>query len=105
ALYAILFTSLFSTVFHFDVRGLLTGGAVVAAVVALALQDTLGNLFAGIALHMEETYEIGDVVHSGDYMGIVEGVSWRATRIRGFNNQVVVVPNSVVARARLEIFP
>ena len=104
-LYAILFTSLFSTVFHFDVRGLLTGGAVVAAVVALALQDTLGNLFAGIALHMEETYEIGDVVHSGDYMGIVEGVSWRATRIRGFNNQMIVLPNSVIARERLEIFP
>ena len=44
-------------------------------------------------------------MHTGDYMGVVEGVSWRATRIRGFNNQVVVVPNSVVARERLEIFP
>ncbi|MDQ6801739.1 MAG: mechanosensitive ion channel family protein [Acidobacteriota bacterium] len=105
ALYVILLASAFNGVFKINVTGLLTGGAVLAAVLALALQDTLGNLFAGIALHMEETYEIGDVVHSGDYMGIVEGVSWRATRIRGFNNQVVVVPNSVVARERLEIFP
>ena len=104
-LYIILFGSAFSTIFRIDLRSALTGGAVVAAVLALALQDTLGNLFAGIALHMEETYEIGDVVHSGDHMGVVEGVSWRATRIRGFNNQVVVVPNSVIARERLEIFP
>ncbi len=105
ALYAILLVSAFNGVFKINVTGLLTGGAVLAAVLALALQDTLGNLFAGIALHMEETYEIGDVVHTGDYMGVVEGVSWRATRLRGFNNQLVVVPNSVVARERLEIFP
>ncbi len=104
-LYIILFASLFRTVFSFDITGILTGGAVLAAVLALALQETLGNLFAGIALHMEETYEIGDVIHSGDYMGVVEGVSWRATRIRGFNNQRLILPNSVIARERLEIFP
>ena len=104
-LYALLFTALFHTVFNINVAGVLTGGAVLAAVLALALQETLGNLFAGIALHMEETYEIGDVIHSGDFMGVVESVSWRATRLRGFNNQRVVVPNSVIARDRLEIFP
>ncbi len=104
-LYVILFTSAFSTVFNIDVRTYLTGTAVIAAVLALALQDTLGNLFAGIALHMEETYEVGDVIHSGDHMGVVEGVSWRATRIRGFNNQTVVLPNSLIARERLEVFP
>ncbi len=105
-LYLLLLGSAFSAVFpQFELRTFLTGGAVVAAVLALALQDTLGNLFAGIALHMEETYEIGDVVHSGEYMGVVEGVTWRATRLRGFNNQRVVVPNSLIARERLEVFP
>jgi small-conductance mechanosensitive channel/CRP-like cAMP-binding protein len=105
ALYILLFASLFNAVFNINVGGLLTGGAVLAAVLALALQDTLGNLFSGIALHMEETYEIGDVLHSGDFVGVVEGVSWRATRMRGFNNQMVIVPNSVIARERLEVFP
>ena len=105
ALYVLLFTTTFSSVFHQDVRAVLTGGTIVAAVVALALQDTLGNLFSGIAMHMEATYEVGDVVHSGDYTGVVEGVSWRATKIRGFNNQILVVPNSVLARERLEVFP
>src|SRR2546430_6280210 len=36
---------------------------------------------------------------------ILEGVSWRATRIRGFNNQTIVLPNSVIARERLEVYP
>jgi len=104
-LYVILFVSLFQQVFSYDIKSLLTGGAVLAAVLALALQETLGNLFAGIALHMEDTYEIGDVVHSGDFIGVVESVSWRATRIRGFSNQRVILPNSVLARERLEIYP
>src|SRR5207244_8562298 len=78
---------------------------IVAAVLGLALQETLGNLFAGIALHLEGGFEVGDVLHSGDYLGVVEQVSWRATRIRGFSNQVIVLPNSVIARERLEVFP
>ena len=104
-LYFILFTAAFSTIFDVKVRDFLTGTTIVAAVVALALQDTLGNLFSGIAMHMEDTYEVGDVIHSGDFTGVVEGVSWRATRLRGYNNQRIVLPNSVIARDRLEVFP
>jgi small-conductance mechanosensitive channel/CRP-like cAMP-binding protein len=104
-LYILLFASALHAAFEIDVKAYLTGTAVVAAVIALALQDTLGNLFAGIALHMEETYEVGDVLHTGDFIGVVEGVSWRATRVRGFNNQSLILPNSVLARERLEIFP
>jgi small-conductance mechanosensitive channel/CRP-like cAMP-binding protein len=105
ALYFLLFALAIGGVFNYDVRTALTGGAVVAAILGLALQDTLGNLFAGIALHLEESFEVGDVLHSGDYLGVVEGVSWRATRIRGFNNQTVILPNALIARERLEIFP
>src|SRR5581483_10846420 len=104
-LYAFLFASAFSAVFNMEVGKWITASAVVAAVLALALQDTLGNLFAGITLHMEETFEVGDVIHSGDHIGVVEQVSWRATRLRGYNNQVLVLPNALIARERLEVFP
>ena len=77
-LYFVLFLVAVNTIFNFQVKTVLTGGTVVAAVVALALQDTLGNMFSGIALHMEDTFEVGDVIHSGDHYGVVEGVSWRA---------------------------
>jgi small-conductance mechanosensitive channel/CRP-like cAMP-binding protein len=89
----------------FDFYAAVATGTVLAAVLGLALQETLGNLFSGVALHTEGGYEVGDVLHSGDYIGVVEQVSWRATRIRAFNNQLVVLPNSVIARERLEVFP
>jgi small-conductance mechanosensitive channel/CRP-like cAMP-binding protein len=104
-LYLLLFASALKIVLDYDVKAAFTGGAVIAAVVGLALQDTLGNLFSGIALHMESAFDVGDVVHSGDYVGVVESVSWRATQMRGFNNQMIVLPNSVMARERLEVFP
>jgi small-conductance mechanosensitive channel/CRP-like cAMP-binding protein len=104
-LYFLLFALAISAIFRVNVTGYLTGGAVVAAILGLALQDTLGNLFSGIALHMEDSFAVGDVLHSGDYVGVVEGVSWRATRLRGFNQQLIVLPNSLIARERLEVFP
>lgn len=91
--------------FNYSVRTALAGGALLAAILGLALQDTLGNLFSGMSLHLEGAFEVGDVLHSGDFIGTVESVSWRATRVRGFNNQVLLLPNSVIARERLEIFP
>ncbi|MEA2326846.1 MAG: hypothetical protein QOE68_1805 [Thermoanaerobaculia bacterium] len=104
-LYGVLFASALKAVLKVDVTPALTGGAVLAAVIGLALQETLGNLFSGIALHMEGAFNVGDVLHSGEYVGVVETVSWRATKMRGFNNQTLVLPNSVIARERLEVFP
>lgn len=88
-----------------NIVAVVTTGTVLAAVLGLALQDTLGNLFAGIALHMDDTFEPGDVLHSGEYIGIIEATRWRGVRLRTFNNNIVILPNSVLARERLEVFP
>lgn len=104
ALYILLFSAAISTIFGYSIRGVLASATVVAAVVGLALQDTLGNLFAGISLHLERAFEVGDVVRSGELIGIVEGVNWRAARLRTFDNNVVVLPNSALSRERLEVF-
>ncbi|HEV7239637.1 MAG TPA: mechanosensitive ion channel family protein [Thermoanaerobaculia bacterium] len=104
-LFLILIAWAASFIFDTKVTAFLAGGTVLAAVLGLALQETLGNLFAGIALHLEDSFEVGDVIHSGDYIGVVEAVRWRGTRLRTFTNSVVIVPNSVLARANLEIFP
>lgn len=103
-LYFLLFAWATSSAFDVSVTRYIFTGTVLAAVIGLALQETLGNLFSGISLHMEESYQVGDVLHSGDFLGVVEGVSWRSTKIRAFNNQLVVLPNSMLARERLEIF-
>lgn len=104
-LFVILFSWAFSYTFHSNITAVLATGTVVAAVLGLALQDTLGNLFSGIALALEDSFEIGDVVRTGDQMGVVEAVRWRGTRIRTFANTIVIVPNSMLARDRLEVFP
>jgi small-conductance mechanosensitive channel len=105
AIFLILLAWSISSIFEYRVTAFLATGTVVAAVLGLALQETLGNLFAGIALHLEDDFQLGDVVRTGDYFGIVEAVRWRGTRIRTFNNNVVIVPNSMLARERLEVFP
>jgi small-conductance mechanosensitive channel len=104
-LYFVLFAALTSTTFNVDLKNFLFTGGAVALVLGLGLQETLGNLFAGIALHLEDSFEIGDVIRSGDFAGVVEGTRWRGTRLRTFNNNIVIIPNSVLARERLEVFP
>jgi hypothetical protein len=94
-----------NAILHYKITGFLATGTVVAAILALALQETLGNLFAGIALHLEDSFEVGDVIRTGDSIGVVEAVRWRGTRIRTFNNNLMIVPNSLLARERLEVFP
>lgn len=103
--YFLLFGWTVSAIYHTSLTAWLTTTTVLAAVIGLALQDTLGNLFSGIAIHLEDAFEVGDVLHSGEFTGVVEGVSWRATRIRGFNNQMIILPNSQMAKDRLEVFP
>jgi small-conductance mechanosensitive channel len=105
ALFLILFAWAMWVIFDYRVTAFLATGTVVAAVLGLALQETLGNLFAGIALHLEDSFEVGDVVRSGEFYGVVEAVRWRGTRLRTFNNSVVIVPNSMLARERVEVFP
>jgi small-conductance mechanosensitive channel/CRP-like cAMP-binding protein len=105
AMFLILFGWSITAIFGTRWTGFVATGTVLAAVLGFALQDTLGNLFAGIALTMERTFEVGDVIRCGEFTGMIEGVSWRATRIRTVNNNLVVLPNSVIARERIEMFP
>lgn len=84
--------------FGVELTPFLATSAVVGAVVGLALQDTLGNLFSGIALHTESPFRVGDWVRIGDRDGRVEQVSWRAMRLRTWDGDTLVVPNNEVAR-------
>ncbi|MEP6800643.1 MAG: mechanosensitive ion channel family protein [Acidobacteriota bacterium] len=84
---------------------ILTGSAIITAVIGLALQDTLGNLFAGLALHIEKTVRVGDIVRSGESFASVEELSWRAMKLRTVEGNLLLVPNSVAGRDRLEVYP
>ncbi len=87
--------------FGFDPTPFLAGSAVVGAVVGLALQDALANLFSGIALHTEAPFRPGDWVRIGDAEGRVETVTWRALRLRTWSNDTLTLPNHDVSRSRV----
>ena len=68
-----------------------------AVVVGFALQDTLGNLFAGLAIQVEKPFCVGQWVRIGDTDGLVSEITWRATKIRTKAGNFVVVPNSKIS--------
>jgi len=68
--------------------------------VALALQDTLANLFAGIHILIEKTIRVGDFIRlETGQEGYVDDITWRTTRVRMLPNNMVIIPNSKLAQS------
>ncbi len=76
----------------------MTTSAVGAVVVGFALQDTLGNMFSGLAIQVEKPFHVGHWVTVGSYEGRVHEVTWRATKLRTKAGNLVVLPNSFISK-------
>ena len=79
-------------------REFLAATAAGAVIVGIALQDTLGNLFAGLAVQIDKPFKIGHWVNINGREGQVTEVTWRATRIRTKAGNLVIVPNNALAK-------
>jgi small-conductance mechanosensitive channel len=84
---------------------LLSGSALLGVILGLALQDTLSNLFSGISLHADKPFQVGDVISVGKYTGVIMGITWRAVKIKTFQNHIVLVSNSSIAKESIEVCP
>jgi len=85
----------------YSITPLLTALGVGGLAVALALQDTLANFFAGVHILMEEPISVGDFIKlSTGEEGIVSDIGWRTTRLQVLNN-IVVIPNTKVTSSIL----
>src|SRR5512135_283792 len=83
-----------------SIAPLITALGVGGLAVALALQDTLANLFAGVHILMEKSIRIGDFVRlESGQEGYVDDITWRTTRIRMLPNNIVVIPNNKLAQS------
>jgi small-conductance mechanosensitive channel len=101
-IYVVAGIGILNAIFGPPLTGLLATSGVVAVVVGLALQSTLSDLFSGIALNIERPVRAGDWVSlAGVGEGQVFEINWRATRLKTRNGDLVVVPNSVVAKTTL----
>jgi small-conductance mechanosensitive channel/CRP-like cAMP-binding protein len=89
-------------VFDLPVRGLLATSGALAIIIGLALQSSLGDVFSGIVLNIERPYRLGDWVILDDGMqGSVIEANWRAVRILTGSQDVAIIPNSVIAKAKV----
>ena len=77
---------------------LLTTSAVGAVVVGFALQDTLGNLFSGLAIQIEKPFRVGHWIAIGEREGQVQEITWRATKLRTIAGQFLIVPNGIISK-------
>ncbi|MEW6186244.1 MAG: mechanosensitive ion channel family protein [Thermodesulfobacteriota bacterium] len=90
-------------ILHFlgiPITPMITALGVGGLAVALALQDTLANLFAGVHIMMEKSIRVGDFIklESGQE-GYVVDITWRTTRIRMLPNNMVIIPNLALSKS------
>jgi len=86
---------------------LLTGSALITAAFGFALKDTLGNVFAGLAIHAEHPFEIGDWIQydtNPAHIGRVVEINWRATKVITLDEAYVIIPNGQLAQASIRNF-
>jgi len=81
----------------FQITGLLALGGVGGLAVGLAAKDLLANFFGGLTIYLDRPFSVGEWIRSPDKSieGTVEHISWRHTRVRGFNKNPIYVPNAV----------
>ncbi|MFM1996220.1 MAG: hypothetical protein RLZZ111_607 [Planctomycetota bacterium] len=105
ALAAALVTILFEA--GVKAENLFTGSAVLTAVLGFALKDTLGNVFAGLAIHAEHPFEVGDWIQYDAvpaHIGRVVEINWRATKVITLDEAHVIIPNGQLAQASIRNF-
>ena len=104
---AVVYLSVFFLYVHFglgfDITALLATSAALSLVVGLALQATLGNLFAGISIELERMVRVGDYVRRGALAGRVISLGWRSIHMRSDSGSILILPNSSVTSEVLEV--
>jgi small-conductance mechanosensitive channel/CRP-like cAMP-binding protein len=102
AIYISAVIGIVADVFGIPVSGVLAASGVLAIVLGLALQSTLGDVFSGIVLNLAKPYRPGDwVIVDGTLEGRVVETNWRGTQLLTESNDIATVPNSVISKAKL----
>jgi small-conductance mechanosensitive channel len=90
-------------VFALPLQGIVATSGIIAIVLGLALQNTLGDVFSGLSLSVERPFRIGDQIFiEGGVEGEVIQINWRSTHLRNDENDVVIIPHSAMAKLRIQ---
>lgn len=86
-----------------NLASLITTSALLTGALAFSAQETLGNLWGGIAIQLEKTCRIGDWVRIDSITGQVVSIRWRYMAIATITNETIVIPNSTVMKNRITV--
>ena len=86
-----------------NLTGIIATSAVMTAIIAFSLQETLGNVIGGMVLHLERSLAPGDTIRLGGEEGTVRQIRWRQTTIETGAGDTIIVPNSVLMKDRVVI--
>lgn len=88
--------------FGVNVSAILAGLGLGGVALAFAAQDTVANFFGTVTILLDSPFRVGDHVKIQDVEGVVEEVGFRSTRIRSLTNTLVTLPNSTVAKEKVD---
>lgn len=104
-IFAITFILILKEGFNVEITPLVASLGIAGLAVALALQDTLSNFFAGVYIIADRPIRIGDFIELEDgTKGFVEDIGWRSTRIKTLPNNIVIIPNSKLSQTTITNF-
>lgn len=86
----------------YDITALLAGLGIGGVAVAFAAKDILENLISGVTIFIEKPFKMGDVLKTSEGLGTVEEIGIRSTKIRTFDNTVIVIPNRMLSTNSVE---
>jgi MscS family membrane protein len=81
----------------FDISTFVAGLGLAGLALALAAQDTLQNVFAGVTIILDKPFDVGDRILTNGIDGVVEDINFRSTRIRTLELEFVTIPNSSIS--------
>ena len=84
-----------------DITGVVAGLGVGALVIGFGLKDIIENWVSGVLIMSGKTYAIGDVIRVGDLTGTVTDIALRTTKLKTYDRNEIIIPNSVLMREKI----
>lgn len=93
---------LLGSIYNLNIAALLGGAGIAGLAVALAAQETLGNLLGSFTIFLDKPFVVGDMIKVGTTQGRVENIGFRSTRIRTLERSYVTIPNKKMIDSELD---
>ncbi len=84
-----------------NVLSIITGLGIGSAAIALAAQDLLSNVIGGMTIFFSKVLNVGDLVEINDELGYIINIGLRTTKLKRYDNKIVIFPNSLVAKSKI----